>query len=114
MFTNTLSAKLRSFVAVAAFATSGLLLAASSTPAFANAAGYRLAPVAALTAANTVVVRDVLWKCNEQGCVAKASTSRPAIVCATAAREIGKLSAFTANGKEFTADELAKCNTKAK
>jgi hypothetical protein len=39
---------------------------------------------------------------------------RPAIVCAAAAREIGKISAFSANGTEFTAEELAKCNEKAR
>ncbi len=114
MFNNTLSPKLRSFVAMAAFATSGLMLAVSATPALAGAPAYRLAPVAAVAAADTVVVRDVLWKCNDSGCVAKAATSRPAIVCATAARKIGALASFTANGKEFSAEELAACNAKAK
>lgn len=114
MFKNTLPAKLRSLVAVAAVVASGLMLAVSTTPALAGAPAYRLAPVAAVTAADTVVVRDVLWKCNDSGCVAKAATSRPAIVCATAARKIGKLASFTANGKEFTAEELAACNAKAK
>jgi hypothetical protein len=115
MFRATLSNSARTIVAAAALATSGLLLAASATPAFAGPApAYRLAPVAALAAADTVVVRDVLWSCNDKGCVARAATSRPAIVCATAARKIGELASFSANGKEFTAEELAACNEKAK
>jgi hypothetical protein len=113
-FRNTLSSTLRSVITIASVATSSLLLLASATPAFAGAPAYRLVPVAAISATETVVVRDVLWKCAETGCVAKAATSRPAIVCATAAREIGKISAFSANGKDFTAEELAACNTKAK
>jgi hypothetical protein len=115
MFRSNLSSTVRTVVAAAALATSGLLLAASATPAFAGPApAYRLAPVAALAAADTVVVRDVLWSCNETNCVARSATSRPAIVCATAARKIGELASFTANGKEFTAEELAACNAKAK
>ncbi len=113
-FQNKLSVSLRSVITIASVAASGLLLAVSATPAFAAAPAYRLAPVAAVSAAETIVVRDVLWKCNEAGCVAKSATSRPAIVCATAARQIGKLATFTANGKDFTAEELAACNTNAK
>jgi hypothetical protein len=114
MFRNTLSSALRSVITIASFATSAFLLAASATPAFANGPAYRLAPVAAISAAETIIVRDTLWKCNDAGCTASQANSRPAIVCATAAKRIGKVASFTANGKDFTADELADCNKKAK
>lgn len=114
MFLTNTRSTLRSVIAVASIATSAILMTAAATPAFAGAPAYRLAPVAALSAADTVVVRDVLWKCNDAGCTATSATSRPAIVCSTAARKIGKVASFTANGKDFTAEELADCNKKAK
>jgi hypothetical protein len=114
MFRSNLSNTARTIVAIASVAASSLLLLATATPAFAGAPAYRLAPVAALSVAETIIIRDTLWNCNESGCVAKSATSRPAIVCASAARKVGKLSAFTANGKDFTADELAECNKQAK
>jgi hypothetical protein len=115
MFISKLSNAGRSLIAITAFVTSSILLVGAATPAFAQSApAYRLAPVAALAASDTVVVRDVLWRCTEAGCSARAATSRPAIVCATAARKIGALSAFSANGRDFSAEELAECNKRAK
>lgn len=105
---------MRTLIALAALATSATLFAGTATNAIANTPGYRLVPEAAFSAANTVVARDVLWKCAGQACVATKASSRPEIVCASAAREIGKISAFSANGKDFTADQLAKCNEKAR
>lgn len=93
----------------AAVAVSSMGLAA--TPALAD--GYRLIPATAFKAADKVVVRDVLWKCEGAACVASKATSRPEVVCATAARKIGKLTAFSANGQDFTAEQLEKCNAKA-
>jgi putative methionine-R-sulfoxide reductase with GAF domain len=104
----------RTLLALAAFATSATLFAGTSTEAFANSKGYRAVPATAFAAADTVVVRDVLWKCAGSSCVATKATSRPEIVCATAAREIGKLNAFSANGQEFTPEQLAKCNARAR
>jgi hypothetical protein len=105
---------MRTLIALAALATSTALFAGSATEAFAGTAGYRLVPATAFSAANTVVARDVLWKCAGEACVATKATSRPEIVCASAAREIGKVAAFSANGQDFTAEQLAKCNEKAR
>jgi hypothetical protein len=104
----------RSLIALAALATSATLFLGSGTEAFAASPAYRLVPATAFAAADTIIVRDTLWKCVGTSCVASQAASRPAIVCATAARKIGKLSAFAANGQEFTSEELAKCNAKAK
>lgn len=105
---------MRTLIALAAFATSATLLVGTATPAFASAPAYRLVPQAAYSGASSVVARDVLWKCAGDACVATKATSRPEVVCATAAREIGKIAAFSANGKDFTAEQLAKCNEKAR
>jgi hypothetical protein len=103
----------RTLSTLAAFATAATLF--SATSAFAqNGAAYRLVPATAVTAASTVIASETLWKCNDAGCTASKATSRPAIVCAQAAKEVGKLTSFTAKGVAFTADELAKCNEKAR
>lgn len=99
-----------------AAATSTLLIGATSTAAFAApGAAYRLTPVAAVAAADTVVANDVLWKkVGENYVGTKPSGSRPAIVCAQAVKKIGKVEAFEANGQAFDAEALAKCNEKAR
>ncbi len=98
-----------------AAATTAALFAGTTTAAFAaGGAAYRLVPATAVTAASTVVVNDTLWKCGEGGCLAANSTSRPAIVCAQAAKKVGKIESFSVRGEAFTAEELAKCNEKAR
>lgn len=105
---------MRTLIALAAFATSATLFASTATDALANSPAYRLVPAEAFAGANNVVARDVMWKCAGQACVATKASSRPEIVCSSAAREIGKISAFSANGKDFTPEQLAKCNEKAR
>jgi hypothetical protein len=100
--------------ALASFSTAFLLISATTTPAFAAAPMYKLIPVTVVATTKSVVVGETLWRCGPTGCVAGASGSRPAVVCAQAARKVGKIESFTANGTAFSADELAKCNAKAK
>ena len=101
--------------AIASFSTAFLLISATTTPAFAgNGVMYRLVPATAVASAKSVVIGETLWRCAPNGCVTGETTSRPAIVCAQAARKVGKIESFTAKGVEFNADELAKCNEKAK
>ena len=74
---------------------------------------YRAVPAA--TPANASVIADgVMWRCGAEGCVATNATSRPAIVCAQAVRQVGKLTSFSVGAAPFDADALAKCNAKAK
>lgn len=60
------------------------------------------------------VVRGMLLSCAGETCVAGEGTSRPAIVCASIAREFGPLTAFRAGNESFDGEALAKCNAKAK
>ncbi len=106
--------KFSPLAALSAVMLTATLFIGSTTPVFAATSGYQMVPEAVSTAVDTVVVRDVLWKCADGTCTAKAGTSRPAIVCATAARKIGKINAFTANGTAFAAEDLEKCNANAK
>jgi len=80
----------------------------------ATAQHYTAEPVAK-PAATRLVVKDVMWTCNDAGrCSGSESNSRPAIVCASLARKVGTLRSFSAAGSAFAADALEKCNARAK
>ena len=105
----------RLIVFAAALSTSAFLLTATATPAFAQgSAGYQLVPAAAPASGESLVASDVIWKRSGAGYVAPKATSRPAIVCAQAAKKIGKVVSFTAEGQAFDEAALAKCNEKAR
>jgi hypothetical protein len=59
------------------------------------------------------VVRDMLVNCDGAVCAAAQGTSRPAIVCASIARELGPVTAFRAGDHALDGEALAKCNAKA-
>lgn len=83
-------------------------------PAQAQSPAYRAVPATAVAANDTVIADGVLWRCGSEGCVATNATSRPAIVCAQAARKVGKLTSFSVGTQAFDEAALAKCNAKAK
>ena len=87
----------------------GFALAAA--PALA-APAYQAEP-AAKPAAAKLVLRDTVWKCGDAGCAGSQSNSRPAVVCAVLAREVGALRSFSAEGRTLSAEELEKCNARA-
>jgi hypothetical protein len=60
------------------------------------------------------VAGETQWRCGAESCVAGASTSRPAIVCAQAARKLGKVESFTVKGEAIAAEDLESCNKRAK
>lgn len=101
------------FALLAAIATTTVSLFIAAAPAYAADAGYRVVPASAPKSAN-VVLRDTLWRCGPEACTTGAITSRPAIACAAAARELGKITSFSAKGEELPAEALAKCNEKAR
>lgn len=97
--------------AIASAVTSVMLLAAA--PADAQTGGYAAKP-AAKPATSRLVVRDTVWTCGEAGCASSSrASSRPAFVCESLVKQVGTLESFSAAGKAFDADALAKCNTKA-
>ncbi|CAM3091744.1 hypothetical protein SPAN111604_03155 [Sphingomonas antarctica] len=103
----------RTFAIVAAFAASALSLGVSVQPAYAQAPVVRAVTVAQL-APKTLVAGETLWNCGAEGCTTRALTSRPAIVCAQVAKQVGAVSSFSVGGAALSAEELAKCNAKAK
>ena len=64
-------------------------------------------------AATKTVVRDVILNCDGATCSAAQGTSRPAIVCASIARELGPVTTFRAGNETLDGEALAKCNAKA-
>ena len=101
------------FLTVAAAAATTLAL----TPAtgFAQTArGYYSAVPVTAPAQSTLVARSTVWKCGEGVCTASKANSRDAVMCELVAGEVGQLSAFRANGAEFDAAALAKCNARAR
>ena len=89
------------------------LFGAAAAPAFANGVHYRAEP-ATPPAAERLVARDVVWRCGANGCVAPRSNSRVAVECAALARQIGTLRSFSAGGEPLPADQLEKCNARAR
>jgi hypothetical protein len=101
------------FQTVAAMAAAMLALAPAT--GLAQSGGYYAATPVAAPAKASLVTRETLWKCAGGTCTAAAkANARDAIVCELVAREVGKLSGFRANGADFDADALAKCNAKAR
>jgi len=88
------------------------LLGAALVPATAGAAGgsYYRAEIANPAKTAKFVARDVIWSCDGVNCGAGRGTSRPLIICAGLAREVGEVKSFTANGTALAAEELARCN----
>jgi len=88
-----------------------LPLALVAAPALASD-HYRAEPITAPAQAH-FVARHNVWRCGEAGCASTRSSARPAIVCATLARQIGALKSFSVEGRTFDAEALASCNRRA-
>jgi hypothetical protein len=94
------------FLALASFA-------GVSVPAVAAGTHYRAQLVSA-SGESRLVVRDIVWRCGGADCVAGKSNSRPATDCAALARAAGPLVSFSAGGQALGAQELEKCNARAR
>ncbi|AJP73073.1 CC_3452 family protein [Sphingomonas hengshuiensis] len=98
----------------AAALAAAMLALAPATGIAQTARGYYAATPASAPAKNSLVTRSTVWKCGDGVCVASKANARDPIMCELVAREVGTLTAFRANGADFDADALAKCNAKAR
>lgn len=64
-------------------------------------------------AASKQIVRGTIFNCDGASCSAAEGTSRPAIVCASVARQLGPVTSFRAGDESLDGEALAKCNAKA-
>jgi len=90
-----------------------LVCLVAAAPALAAVPHYRAEPLAA-PAADRLVVRGTAWRCDAAACSAPAINSRPALVCASLARDLGALKSFSVAGRPLPADALEKCNARAR
>ncbi|GGD86829.1 hypothetical protein GCM10011515_02900 [Tsuneonella deserti] len=97
-------------VAALAWTTLSIGAAVSPTPAEAADGAYYRAELVTATTASRPVVGGMAWNCAGNACAAAKGTSRPAVVCARLAKEVGALATFTAGGKALEAEDLARCN----
>ena len=94
------------FTAVAA-------LAGAAAPASAATTQYR-AELATPPSAQRLVVRDVVWNCSGGACVALQTSSRATTDCSALVAHAGPVRSFTVGGRDLPADELEKCNARAR
>ena len=102
-------------VRIAAFILSllgSLTLLGSAAVAQPNGGFYNIT-LAAQPAAAKQIVRGMIFNCDGATCAAGEGTSRPAIVCASIARELGPVTSFRAGDESLDGEALAKCNAKA-
>ncbi len=88
-----------------------IAVAALAGPAFAGS--YSAKPASA-PAAGKIIGKDISWTCSADGCRGSTEASRPVIICEDLAKRAGRIESFTADGKELSAEQLAKCNSAAK
>ena len=77
------------------------------------AGGYYNVTLAEPAAAARTVVHEMVVNCDGATCSAAQGASRPAIVCASIARQFGPVTAFRAGETVLDGEALAKCNAKA-
>jgi len=92
---------------VAAF----IAIAALAAPAV---AGTYSAKPAAAPPASKIIGKDISWNCTAGSCRGSTEASRPVIICEDLAKRAGRIESFSADGKELSAEQLAKCNSAAK
>jgi len=87
-------------------------LALVATPAFASS-HYQARPAAA-PLEDRIVVKNAVWKRSGGQFEAQKTNSRPATVCATLVKKVGALESFSIAGAPISADDLQKCNARAR
>jgi hypothetical protein len=86
------------------------VVALAAAPAAAST--YSAKP--AVPTSERIIARDIIWACGTNACQGATDESRPAVLCQSLARRVGKLDSFVADGRAFAAAELDKCNSAAK
>lgn len=100
-----------------ALAAAALASAALLAPIAADAQGpvgfYVATPVAKPAATTSVITNSTLWTWQDTAFIANHAPERPNILCELVVKRVGALTSFSAGGKAFDAEALAKCNARA-
>lgn len=97
----------------AVLALAGTVISFAATTSNAQAAGaerYQVQLAAALPAAKSKIINDVVWNCTGDSCSAQTDGSRPVYTCVKVAKAFGPVAAFTGPKGALSAEELAACN----
>ena len=96
---------------IAAIVTSAAIFAAAGVSA--EPIGYYVATPVAQPAKPRLITRSTVWQMKDGALVAARAPERDTILCQLLARDVGGLTAFSAGGKAYDADQLATRNAKA-
>lgn len=97
-------------VLAAAWAIFSISAIVAPAPAQASNAAYYTAELANPAKDRVTIAKGVVWSCSGTSCVAKKATSRTLHICKRAARKLGEIAAFTADGKALEPSDLSACN----
>lgn len=97
-------------IATLVFAAAAL----SGTAAVAAPADVYAAVPAAPPAKTSFITRSTAWRLQNGAFVASQAPERPAVLCELVVRQVGTLTSFRVAGKDYDAEQLARCNAKAK
>lgn len=103
--------RLLSFAGAVGIAVS--LLSGAAADAQPRSGAFYSATLATAAEAPRTVAGGVVWSCAGTDCSAPRGTSRPGVMCARLVREVGAVTAFTANGEALDAAALERCNASA-
>lgn len=90
-----------------------LLLSIAASAAVPAAAASYSAKLSVPTT-QRIIARDITWACGNDACQGATLESRPAVLCESLTRRVGKVDSFLVDGRAFTAAEIDKCNASAK
>ena len=80
----------------------------------APAAGASYSAKLAAPEAQRIIAQDITWQCGADACQGSTMESRPVVLCQSLAKRAGKVETFVVDGRAFSDEELAKCNSAAK
>jgi hypothetical protein len=74
----------------------------------ASAATYSAKPVAPVS--QRFIAGDIIWSCGPAACQGATEESRPAVLCQSLSRRVGRLESFVVDGRAFAPAALDRCN----
>jgi hypothetical protein len=89
-----------------------VISAGLTAPAFARDPVFTVKLAAPVAEQTQVIAQNTLWNCDGDTCLARADHAVSVRACRQFIREAGdvRVTAYGTEGRELTADELARCN----
>ena len=94
------------------FRIAAALLAAGLAASPAVAGTYSAKP--ATPVSERIITRNIVWNCAGASCQGTTEASRPLVLCQSLAKRAGRLESFAADGRDFSEQQLERCNALAR